>query len=420
MNNAIQAIHGPEAHAVCFPTLPEGIQRHHVEALLLDLGGAIGLSRSLLITLLRMIKDTRPSDWTSPDVEPVCYMQQTKIAERLEKTERQVRNDEAALCKLKLATKNVAGNGGRGRIRHPDGSEFRQGIVFTPLIEAYQALVAIRDERARARATTLTLRRHCSSLRRKIKVCLRELAHARPSNTQVKDLITEADQWPHGYGSYKTIDQLNAHHDELVTMLETVNRISNFKENTSGEPEAMFRPYIQDTTEEILVPCKQAVDKMTACKQADTKISETKPDGSVICLEKSVRAETEAHNSKFISRLTPERLRALCSDEMRLYIDAFKSTLGPLSQDDFINAASQRVPELGISASAYRDAVTQMTALGAALCILVIDQNRHHPTTPIRRPGGALRAMTRRAAAGNLQIVGSLIGLSERLKTGNQ
>jgi len=122
MNNAIQAIHGSEAQALCFPTLPEGVQRHHVEALLLDLGGAIGLSRSLLITLLRMIKDTRPSDWTSPDAEPVCYMQQTKIAECLEKTERQVRNDEAALCRLKLPTKSVAGNGGRGRLRPPASS----------------------------------------------------------------------------------------------------------------------------------------------------------------------------------------------------------------------------------------------------------------------------------------------------------
>ncbi len=51
----------------------------------------------------------------------------------------------------------------------------------------------------------------------------------------------------------------------------------------------------------------------------------------------------------------------------------------------------------------------------ATLCVLVIDSNRFHPVTPIRRPGGALRAMTRRHAAGDLNLVGSLIGLQNHI-----
>jgi replication initiation protein RepC len=51
----------------------------------------------------------------------------------------------------------------------------------------------------------------------------------------------------------------------------------------------------------------------------------------------------------------------------------------------------------------------------AMLCVLIIDANRFHPATPIQRPGGALRAMTRRHAAGSLNLVGSLIGLERRL-----
>jgi len=50
------------------------------------------------------------------------------------------------------------------------------------------------------------------------------------------------------------------------------------------------------------------------------------------------------------------------------------------------------------------------------LCLLVIDANRDHPVTPVRNPGGLLRAMTRKHRAAQLNIAGSLIGLSERYR----
>ena len=55
-----------------------------------------------------------------------------------------------------------------------------------------------------------------------------------------------------------------------------------------------------------------------------------------------------------------------------------------------------------------------MSDLRAALCVLVTDANRDHPATPIRKPGGHLRALTQRHRAGQLNLVGSLIGLAER------
>ncbi len=50
--------------------------------------------------------------------------------------------------------------------------------------------------------------------------------------------------------------------------------------------------------------------------------------------------------------------------------------------------------------------------MATALCILVIDRNRFHPDTPVKNPGGVLTA---RHKAGKLNLVGSLIGLTERL-----
>ncbi len=69
---------------------------------------------------------------------------------------------------------------------------------------------------------------------------------------------------------------------------------------------------------------------------------------------------------------------------------------------------------VSISGAAWREASETMGDFRAALCVLVTDANRDHPATPIRKPGGNLRALTRRHQAGELNLVGSLIGLAER------
>lgn len=87
-----------------------------------------------------------------------------------------------------------------------------------------------------------------------------------------------------------------------------------------------------------------------------------------------------------------------------------------LREIDFIHGTHGLLHPLGINESAYHSAVDVMGQYLATLCLLVIDANRDHPITPVRNPGGLLRAMTRKHSAGQLNIAGSLIGLSERRK----
>ena len=72
------------------------------------------------------------------------------------------------------------------------------------------------------------------------------------------------------------------------------------------------------------------------------------------------------------------------------------------------------LPHLGINYSAWSQAPGIMGTEGAALCVLVLDANRDHPSAPVKNPGGMLRAMTKRYETGKLNLVGSLIGLSRR------
>lgn len=54
---------------------------------------------------------------------------------------------------------------------------------------------------------------------------------------------------------------------------------------------------------------------------------------------------------------------------------------------DFVTAAIRLLLALGISGPAWRDAVDAMGDIRAALCVLATDASRHHPATPVRKPG---------------------------------
>ena len=76
-----------------FPVLPGTMQRGELEGLILDVSKHIGMSDSLLKSLLAMMRETRPSDWTSTDREPTCFAMQCNIAFLLGKDARSVRRD---------------------------------------------------------------------------------------------------------------------------------------------------------------------------------------------------------------------------------------------------------------------------------------------------------------------------------------
>ena len=76
--------------------------------------------------------------------------------------------------------------------------------------------------------------------------------------------------------------------------------------------------------------------------------------------------------------------------------------------------------ELGINVSAWLEACDVMGDGMAFLSLLVIDRNRFHPVTPVRNPGGALRAFTRRARHGQLDLGRAVLGIWERERQGRQ
>ena len=84
------------------------------------------------------------------------------------------------------------------------------------------------------------------------------------------------------------------------------------------------------------------------------------------------------------------------------------------------DALTHILRELGVNVSAWHDACDAMGEPVAFLALMIIDRNRFHPRTPILNPGGALRAFTRKARLGELDLTRSLLGIWERERQGRQ
>ena len=419
-----QATHEFNGHEQDFAVLPGTMQRGELEGLIVDVARHIGMSDSLLKSLQIMMRETRPSDWTDPTKEPICFAMQSNIAFLLGKTDRSVRRDEAELeHRFGFIRKEVAANGNRCRFVMHNGDEFRQGISFTPLIEAVPQLLAIREGLQDDRRQSMVLKRKCSALKRNVKNTLMELQSLFPDHAGVKEITQAFLSWPTRYTGFTTIDALDAHYYEVLEVSDSVDKLKETlqcKPNMSGPPDTRVRPYIQDTTQEPYVSCNDPVSKRTDCKQSDTNSTDAEPIGSTKeCLENKHGGAEVENNSEFLAKMTPQRLFALSSEEMKLYISHHQGDRDHPTAMDFVQASIDRLAELGINRSAYNAAIEQMGDMATALCILIIDRNRFHPETPIKNPGGVLRAMTQRHVAGKLNIVGSLIGLSERERAGD-
>jgi replication initiation protein RepC len=143
------------------------------------------------------------------------------------------------------------------------------------------------------------------------------------------------------------------------------------------------------------------------------EINSPSPDGVGQDAENQREGDRIVVKSEWITKIGPERLFRLASPEMQFYLSG-RASPEHLRFHDFIWTAERRLPELGIHPSAWTEACTQMGEDCATIAVLILDARHSHPDTPIISAGGYLRGMTRARQQGQLNLVGSLIGLSER------
>ena len=371
-----------------FPVLTGGLQRDSFLVLIEAARPILNIGRGALCTLRAHARHTRPRDWTDPDREPVCYKRQSDIAAEVGADERTVRRHEQALETAGLIERRTMGNGGRSVVGE-------RGITFSPAIHRLaeiQAYITLRELEHREAAR---LRAERSTHKRLVADGLAELEEGRELPDIVAKIKQAFSRWPSTTDLRKlSLDDLRHHVVEAKKLAEQLWIICDERLDMSARPDKNVRCYIQATTEDILVTCNPS------------------PDHD--CLEKADGAAVAPDKSDLLASLTPRRIYALASEDLKLRIDLLKGQRFVPNWHDIETAAHEIRPDLGISVDGWTDAIQTMGGPLATLALVLTDARREHPDDPVKNPGGYLRGMTQAHRRGRLNIVGSLEGLSAR------
>ena len=385
------AFASPEAQDEQFPTLPAGMERDGFIRLFQSVAKPMfGLTDAEILSFTTMAQDPRPSAWKRNDVEPCCWRQQTEVASRCQKSRHTVLRHETRLIAAGLIEKRAMAHGGRSGF-------IGCGIFFSPSIALVPAMLAFQtdqDAEAAERRLLCNMRSvhkgHCKS-------ALAALSAVAPGHPSLADLTDMFNAWPDARVlRHEELETLRAHVADADELTREALSVLEKTENMRHRCIAHAAPYIQDTTQDSHPVCN-----------AKTIVSTNS-------LEKKDAEALPLHKNEFHLKLGGMTIFDLCSEDMQLYLsERMGNQLEPTAHD--VDCAVQAIlPELGINLSAWSDACHTMGRDVAAMCVIITDANRDHPQIRVRNPGGYLRGMTSAYRAGNLNVMGSLIALSQR------
>ena len=415
---------------------------------MLKLGG-----NSTDVTVLQKIAETTARDsWHSRTKAPVNWRRQCDMAKEVNLSARQFRNTEKRLEQFGVVARATADNGYRGRrAGQKCGTQISCGLSLEPLIANHHAHTLVlaeweqqEDQRLTCVHTIRTTkhriykliegivdietRRWAMDAYEKLKGTfpqkpLRNLDEAKLDEIYASLIALEG----HIREAMKPLDtnstdtqgqqeeaEASPCEDMPVTAVDTPSEVqvsatrqgADYSQNTpnfSGAEATNFRSHIQPKIES-LESCIETSSKKSPSAGADDS-------DSYNCNEKKDGDPSKWINPSVLKKINKETLFELASEDMANYLKVF---------NDWRDALPHLLRELGINVSAWLDAVEVLGEGAALVALIIIDRNRFHPVYPIKSPGGALRAFTRQAIKGELNLTKSIIGIWARDRQGTQ
>ena len=385
--------------------------------------------REIDISAWRLIADvTDRKAWHEPGRSPVNWRRQCDLARELGISERHWRRIEHRLSDCGVLARMTADNGYRGRRSgQAYGAPVQCGLSLEPAIANFRALTGIVQEAALAEEARQELALTARNARRRVGLLVAGL----------KDIETR--RWAKG-----RLDELDdglrpastrvAPHADLAAWQEAlVSLEGDIREATTPCPHPTQVPADDPVpaSGRATAPAPSDPGMDIAAGSGDRPVENAgnqpllsgAPDSGVRCHiqpvqelkriqdhEEGRRKPPPAKPPAGI-RMTEQDIRDIASDDMALWLDA---------TEDWQDALPHILHHLGVNASAWHDACDAMGPPLAFLALVIIDRNRFHPDSPVLKPGGALRAMTRAAREDRLNLAGSILGIRSRDRKGRQ
>lgn len=401
-----------------FSGLPEGVTHFHLLRLVREVGHDIGFTASDVQHLDYLISHTREIDW-QPGSRPVVYKAVAKIARERGISERQVLNREAKLNRLGALRWHDNGSFRRFGVRNKEGEiVFAYGADLSPLADLYPSLIEAKARIAEDLAAFDIARRRLSAIRRRIRA---KLAEAEANGIETAELAARASalrpiraDWPKSrQGAVLDLArEIEASLDQVLTLARPESPPTAPPTDAGGTGEAIQKT--SDTSEENFrhiqttnrsLSSREDTGSAGAVDDRRGKVGEEARAGG------ARKAEIETAARTGIEHVTLHQALSAAGND---FLASLRPSRGKIGVPEFVDAATARCHPLGINRSAWADACATMGRFAAAVAVLVIDRNRDHPETPIRSPGGTLRAMTARARRGELHLHRSLFGILGR------
>ena len=374
-----------------FPTLPDGMERDGFIRLFQGVAKAMfGLTDTEILSFTTMAQDPRPSDWKRGDLEPCCWRQQTEVANLCRKSRHTVRRHEARLVKAGLVDKRAMAHGARSGF-------VGCGIFFSPAIGLVPEMLAFQAdqmERDAARRLLCNLR---SVHKGHFTSALAALMTLQPDHPEAGGFAARFATWPAARDLRRLeVEALRSHVEDADGLTQHVLEALQRAEDLHHRGFMGATPYIQDTTQDPSIACNDNSPTLDPCE-------ETKDVG-----------RAADHKNEFHLKLGGMTIFRLCSQDLQLYLEGRMGGRREPTAHDLDCAVQMILPDLGINVSAWSEACATMGRDVATMCVIITDANRDHPQIRVRNPGGYLRGMTNAFRSGTLNIMGSLISLSER------
>ncbi|WP_419738548.1 replication initiation protein RepC [Ruegeria sp.] len=200
-----------------------------------------------------------------------------------------------------------------------------------------------------------------------------------------------------------------AEDEEVRDQIPMENMVN--QQDISAAPEIHGRCHIQPQSKPF-ESCNDLQSKMMTPAYAGDRVSlALHPDGRNDCFRNNDRKASLWINPEILQKLNQNTLKDLASEDAAMYLEVL---------EDWRDCLPYLLRDLSINISAWLEATDVMGDEIAFIALLVIDRNRFHPVTPVINPGGTLRACTRRAITGELNLTRAILGIWERDRQGKQ
>ncbi len=410
-----------------FTGLNENVSRFLALKLIKQAGKVAGFTSELVELLEYYLVRTQDIDWTKNN-QPICYQAVTATAQDLGISERQVWNRERALHTLGALTWKDSGNQKRfGRRDKETGAiKYAFGVDLSPLAALLPALERMIEQKKILQELRDDEKRKITGFRAKIRALLNEAAQYDELQDFVETIKAEYKKISHSIRSYHSLENMKTLTEQhllvVSALLETLEGVVSASNATASSVDNYVDLSVNNTSMDAIdfrhihSTTSQLSDKSDYSSSSSIGLRE-----GVAAL--SVTNRQDRTNGTSSAGVEPKnQTTGIENIEVRMIVNASSSRFRdrlimpghPPGWNDVVDAAFDLLLDLKINQTAWWEASKVMGVNSAAVCVMIIDQKAQDPSTGLRNPGGYLRAMTKRAKEGELNLHGSVFGLLKK------